>query len=139
MIPKLILTAVFTFLSLIHIYWLLGGEWGLRGAIPQLENQKESLAIPKLGTLVVALVLAFFGCFYFTQTGIIKSFFSENFERTLNWIIPVLFIARSIGEFKYVGFFKKVKSTYFSKWDTKFHSPLCFAVGVLGIIINYTT
>ena len=52
------------------------------------------------------------------------------------WIIPIIFILRAIGEFKYVGFFKRIKQTEFGKLDTKFFSPLCLTIGLIGILIE---
>ncbi len=33
------------------------------------------------------------------------------------WIVPSIFILRAIGDFNYVGFFKRIKQTEFSKAD----------------------
>jgi hypothetical protein len=40
--------------------------------------------------------------------------------------------ARAIGEFKYVGFFKRVRGSRFARRDTLLYSPLCLwlAAGV---------
>jgi hypothetical protein len=43
---------------------------------------------------------------------------------------------RAIGDFNYVGFFKKIKHTKFGKNDTKYFSPLCLTIGVLTIILE---
>ena len=37
------------------------------------------------------------------------------------WIIASLFMLRAIGEFKYVGFFKKYKHIQFGKNDTRYY------------------
>jgi hypothetical protein len=41
-----------------------------------------------------------------------------------------------MGEFNYVGFFKKVKDTEFAKWDTKLFSPLCLLISSFGFAIE---
>lgn len=38
--------------------------------------------------------------------------------------------ARAIGEFRHVGFFKRVRGTRFARLDTIFCSPLCLALAV---------
>ena len=40
-------------------------------------------------------------------------------------IIAGVFLVRAIGDFRYVGFFKKIKGTIFANLDTKFYTPLC--------------
>jgi hypothetical protein len=52
------------------------------------------------------------------------------------WLIAGVFMLRAIGEFKYVGFFKKVRKTAFGLNDTKFYSPLCLLIGLLMMIIQ---
>jgi Protein of unknown function (DUF3995) len=53
-----------------------------------------------------------------------------------SWAIPIIFIARTIGDFKYAGFFKKIKDTDFGKMDTQYYSPLCLIVGVISLIVK---
>jgi Protein of unknown function (DUF3995) len=47
-----------------------------------------------------------------------------------NFFIAFVFLARAIGDFKYAGFFKKVKGTPFAKNDSRFYSPLCLFLSV---------
>jgi len=53
------------------------------------------------------------------------------------WAITTIFLIRAIGEFKYIGFFKKIKTTTFGQMDTKFYSPLCLIISFLGVILQY--
>ena len=52
------------------------------------------------------------------------------------WIIAGIFILRAIGDFRYVGFFKSVKQSAFARADSRYYSPLCLLIGVLGIMIE---
>ena len=54
----------------------------------------------------------------------------------VGWVISSIFILRSIGDFKYIGFFKKLKTSKFGKMDSKLFSPLCLTIGLIGIIIE---
>jgi hypothetical protein len=51
------------------------------------------------------------------------------------WIIVLTFLIRAIGDFNYVGFFKKQKKTIFGKADTKFYTPLCLTIAILAFIL----
>ncbi|RZK64111.1 MAG: DUF3995 domain-containing protein, partial [Pedobacter sp.] len=55
------------------------------------------------------------------------------------WLIAGIFLLRSIGDFNYVGFFKKVKHTPFGKNDTMYYSPLSFGIGVLTLVMALST
>jgi glucan phosphoethanolaminetransferase (alkaline phosphatase superfamily) len=131
-----ILLTIFTSLSFIHFYWLFGGKWGLKKVIPTKENQLSKLSIPKIATLIVALVLVIFGLIYLVKSGLTNVQVPNYVIQYVYWIIPVIFILRAIGDFKYVGFFKKVKNTEFAKADSKWFVPLCLTIGIFGILIQ---
>ena len=133
-ILSIILLAIFTALGLIHFYWLFGGKWGLKKVIPTKENQTSTLSIPKFATIIVALVLHLFGLIYLVKSGHINVQIPNFVAKYGYWIIPSIFILRAIGDFKYVGLFKKVKNTEFAKADSKWFVPLCLIVGIIGLL-----
>ena len=47
-------------------------------------------------------------------------------------------LARAIGEFNYVGFFKRVRGSRFARLDTLVYSPLCLllAIGVALVALH---
>lgn len=62
--------------------------------------------------------------------------------RVLCWLMFALafvFLARGIGDFRLVGFFKKVTGTAFARLNNTVFSPLCLvmAVGIFIIAFNY--
>jgi len=131
-----ILFVIFTTMGLIHFYWLLGGKWGVEKVIPTKDNQMKTPSIPKFATLIVALVLLLFGLMYLVKSGLTTVQLPSSLIRYGYWFIPSIFILRAIGEFNYVGFFKKIKNTEFAKADSKIFSPLCLTIGVIGIVIQ---
>jgi len=135
-ILSIIILAIFTALGLIHFYWLFGGKWGLEKVIPTKENQTSTLSIPKFATLIVALVLLLFGLIYLVKSGLINVQIPNLVTKYGYWIVPSIFILRTIGDFKYVGFFKKIKDTEFAKADSKWFVPLCLTIGIFGILIQ---
>ena len=132
----IILFSIFTVLGTFHFYWLLGGVWGLKKAIPTKGANANTLAIPKIATLFVGLVLVSFGLMYLLKTGLISIDIPDWLTTYGYWFIPAIFILRAIGEFNYVGFFKKIKNTEFAKADSKVFSPLCLGIGIVGIVIQ---
>ena len=132
----LILFLIFIVLGGFHFYWLGGGIWGLEKVIPTKDSKEAPLNIPKFATLIVALVLTAFGMAYLVKSEFISIQFPDWISNYIYWFIPIIFIMRAIGEFNYVGFFKKVKSTEFAKADSILFSPLCLFTGVIGILIQ---
>jgi hypothetical protein len=120
-------------ISFIHIYWAFGGKWGGDKAVPEMEG-KMVFKPGIIATLMVALGLAFMAFISIARTGLFKGLLSVDVVKILVWIMAGIFALRAIGGFKYVGLFKKVRSTSFAQYDTKFYTPLC-----LVIAFNYLT
>jgi hypothetical protein len=133
---SIILFLIFLVLSSIHIYWALGGQWGKDAAIPTKNNNSKVISPGFLPTFFVALCLLGFGILILAEAKILNVPIPASVSKYGLWIIAFIFIARAIGEFKYIGFFKKNKHTEFGQNDTKYYSPLCLAIGALTIILE---
>lgn len=125
------------FLSGLHIYWMLGGKKGTLAVIPS--NGLKPLFRPrKTGTGMVAGALAFAG-WMVLELGVVDSQrFPDWLLTCVGWILSIVFILRAIGDFTWVGFFKKKKGTLFAKWDNALFSPLCLFLGICMIFITTT-
>ena len=136
-IASTVLFFIFLTLATIHFYWVFGGKWGLKNAIPtKKENENINFKPSSFATFLVGLFLTLFACFYLIQANFI-AFTLPKWASYLLWVLPSVFLLRSIGDFKYVGFFKQIKTTVFAKSDTKLFSPLCFTISFLGFLIAY--
>lgn len=131
-----ILTLIFLILSILHFYWAVGGKWGFRKALPTNAKGVTVLNPKVIDSVIVGLGLLFFACFYASKTAIIQNYFWNWLLIYGGWVIPSIFLLRSVGDFKYVGLFKKVKSTGFAKLDTQYFIPLCLIIAFLGFMIQ---
>ena len=129
---SVLLSLIILMLSVLHFYWALGGKWRLDEAVPTNYDGKKMLKTTVLSCIVVGTGLMAFSAFYFLP---IVGIYLPNFLNFIGWLIPSIFLLRSIGDFKYVGFFKTVKTTRFGKLDTQYFSPLCLLLAVLGLSI----
>lgn len=136
MILSIILMLILIALGVIHFNWVFGGKFGFKESLPTKENGERILNPRKIDSAIVGIVLTAFGVFYALKSGLINYNIPEQIMTYGSWIIPILFLLRAIGEFKYVGFFKSVRKTGFGKLDTMFFSPLCLLIGILGLIIQ---
>jgi hypothetical protein len=136
MIPSVLLSSIFIILGAIHFNWVIGGKFGFEASLPTKENGERVLNPKKYDSAIVGLGLSAFGVFYLITSGLVNYHLPDWILNYGGWVIPVIFLLRGVGEFKYVGIFKSVKETNFGKLDTKVYSPLCLAIGVLGIIIQ---
>lgn len=117
-------------LSAIHVYWARGGTAFADAAVPTRSSTSSRAGQPlfeagREATLAVAVGLAL------AAVAVLRAGFTRrgNGAARLVWL---LFTARAIGDFRYVGFTKKVKDTEFAKRDTRIYSPLCIAVASLA-------
>ena len=129
------MSLIFVILAIIHLTWAIGSTWGLESALP---------ADPKTGKVVIypSTSMTLFVAFGLLACAFIY-FINPEPGNPKNWIfdwgrviVPVLFVLRAIGDFKYVGLTKKIKGTRFSAMDTKFYTPLCLCISALGALIT---
>lgn len=133
---NVILCIILTSLGLLHFSWALGGNWGFIPSLPTKENGELLFLPKKRDSAIVGFGLLFFGFYYFTKLDLIPLQLPLFISKYAGWIIPSIFLLRSIGEFKYVGFFKKVNSSDFAENDNKIFSPLCLVISIKGFVLQ---
>tara|TARA_B110000114_G_C14805726_1_gene282643 strand:+ start:22 stop:468 length:447 start_codon:yes stop_codon:yes gene_type:complete len=131
-----ILIIIFFGLSLIHFYWANGGQFGFDNALPMNEQGIPMLNPTTIDSILVGIILLLFGLFYLFSLNLLKRKFLVIVRNIGLWVIPIIFILRAFGDFKYIGFFKQIKSTEFAHLDTVFYSPLCLTIGIIGFILT---
>lgn len=123
-------------LSLLHFSWGLGGKWGFEDALPTDEKGERVLNPKPLDSLVMGFGLLFFASFHLIRVEIVELPLPGWMMKSGLWVIGGIFLLRAMGDFNYIGFFKKLTSTTFAEKDSKFYSPLCFAIGVVALVIE---
>ena len=122
----MILTYIMILLALIHFYWALGGKFGLDKALPIDVEDNRLLNPSKFMTFVVGLILLGFSYVAY------KLYTGDESPMIVyaGYGLSILFFLRAIGDFNFVGLFKKVKNTEFSKYDTWIYIPLCLFLSI---------
>ncbi|GAB2604616.1 DUF3995 domain-containing protein [Spirosoma areae] len=137
MIPAFINFAILLLISGIHTYWGLGGNWGAQAALPQ----RSGTAVRQPGrglTLVVAVIFGTMSLFYLYKIGRlagVDSFVPGWLSQYGLWLLAGIFLLRAIGDFRYVGFSKRVRNSRFADLDTKFYSPLCLLLSLNTLLL----
>lgn len=130
------LATVFTVLALLHVHWALGGRTGWRGAVPEVGGRPAF--VPGTGvTLSVAVLLAGCAGLLLAAAGIVVRPVSGRWIEIALGALAVVLAARALGDFRLVGFTKRVRGTRFARLDDLFYSPLCLllAAGVAAIAV----
>jgi hypothetical protein len=140
--PVLIVTAlavvaaaVFVALAALHVYWAFGGSAVGTAVIPTVDG-RPTLKPSTASTLVVALLLA--------VSAVILIAAERGWNPT--WLfrigaagIALVLLARAVGDFRTVGFFKRVHDTDFARNDTRYFSPVCLFLGITAAVVALTT
>jgi hypothetical protein len=139
-----VLTAgVFVTLALLHVYWAAGGVWGHAATVPTraptgaAANGARLFNPSRAGTLAVAAGLLLAALVVLGRLGLRAAPLPGWVFVWGCWVLALLFLSRAVGEFRYVGLFKRVRGTEFAGWDTWLFTPLCLFIAASVAIINY--
>jgi hypothetical protein len=125
----IVVAAVFVVLALWHFYMAVAPSNGRTGAVPTTEGQP--LFVPSVkATLAVGAVLLLFALLVAGTAGLVTFGLPGWVLRWLSYGLALGLLARAVGEFRYVGFFKRVVGSRFATLDTFVYSPLCLALAM---------
>lgn len=126
------LAIVLAGLSALHVFWGLRGSDVSSAFIPEADG--EPLFRPRpMDCFAVAIALAVACFLVLAARGLVPSPLPAAWTRIGAAGVGAAFLLRAVGEFRYVGFFKRVRGTTFARWDTALFSPLCLALGLAGL------
>lgn len=125
-----------TIFGLIHAFWAARGMSGGSAVIPQRAG-RPVIRPSRLATLGVAGCLFAAALTLLARLGIMRrpAFVPASLPHRGSWALAVIFGLRAIGEFRYVGIFKRVKRTPFARWDTRLFVPLCVIVAAGSALV----
>lgn len=124
---------VFFVVALFHYYWAFGGKFGVTVVFPEFLSDTPKVVFPgKILTFVVASIFLGISSLYLFILFRIEPVYS--FKTHILISLAVVLLIRAIGEFKYIGLFKKEKNTGFAKYDTAYYSPLCLLLSIISAI-----
>jgi Protein of unknown function (DUF3995) len=127
--------AILLIISLLHFYWGFGGRWGMAQSLPTNEQGETVLKPDAVACFVVAIGLMCMSVYVFGFSKMINLPLPNLVTKYSIWVIAFIFLARAIGDFKYAGFNKKIKTTRFAELDTRYYAPLCLYLGLTSVLI----
>jgi len=124
-------------LGLLHFYWAMGGQLGITKAVPEIDGKPTINPGPITTAFVGVALLSFSALAYLLAFYDLASISYGGYAVYFGWLLAAVFTLRAIGDFKLVGFFKKITSSEFAKYDTKYYSPLCLSLGIIFSVLSY--
>ena len=120
---------IFLALALWHFYMAVAGHSGESAAVPSRDG--KPVFVPSTGsTIAVGIVLMVFAVLVACTSGILALGLPPRLLTVMSYALALGLLARAMGDFNYVGFFKRVRGTRFARMDTLLYSPLCLALAV---------
>jgi hypothetical protein len=132
----LLVSATLAGLAIIHVYWALGRGSGGASFVPQV-NGRPAFVPSSAATLAVAFALAVAASLV-ALTGRLVLDRPVSLARVPCYVLAAIFLARAIGDFRLVGFFKRIRSSRFARLDSLLFSPLCLALAAGIAFVAYT-
>ncbi len=136
----MILSSVLSLIAALHLYWAVRGV-GTGAGVPSRADGTPVMRPGRLSALAVAAALVTASLLLLGQASVIRTGLPAVVLSVGSWGVAATFAARTIGEFRYVGLFRRVRGTPFAKWDALVFTPLCFvlAVGAAAIAATRTS
>ncbi|MBC8086927.1 MAG: DUF3995 domain-containing protein [Phycisphaerae bacterium] len=126
-----VLAGVFTALAALHFYWAVRGVAGGGVALPTRSSGKPLFLPSRATTMSVVFALLAAAVVVLGRAQLLPP---NNIPFLLfvvgAWTLGLVFAARAIGEFQYVGLFKRERSTGFARADTRYFTPLCIVIAI---------
>ena len=120
-----------------HFYWAFGGTLAGNIVLPEISKGEKVFKPSKTATFVVAVILLVMSILPLEIIGLLTHLSSGFLFDYGLLILGSIFCLRGVGDFKYVGLFKRVKETKFAYYDTRYFSPLAFLMGLIFFVIDY--
>ena len=136
-IPAYLNFALLLLISAVHLYWNFGGKWGLDVSVPEHKGTR-AFQPGQMATLIVAVLFGGMALFFLYKIGhlsMIDPFIPLWLSEYGLWLLAGIFLLRAIGDFHYIGFTKRVRSTRFAELDTHVYSPLCLLLSIDTLLI----
>ena len=130
------LAAILVAIATLHLFWAAGGR--LSAAAIAERDGRPLFAPRRLTTMFMALLFTLTAWVLLVRAGAILPPAIPALHRLIRWAtwgIAIIFILRAVGEFHYVGFFKRARTTPFSRMDDRVYSPLALLLGIGCAII----
>ncbi|MCB1323489.1 MAG: DUF3995 domain-containing protein [Leptospiraceae bacterium] len=131
------LVLVFSIIAFMHVYWAAGGRRGLTAVIPAGPDGRPVFQPGILITLLVALVFvigAVSCALLLAYPGLRSIKLSFITPAIILYATSAVFFMRAVGNFKNVGFGKRLRGTRFARMDDLLFSPLCVCIGLALVL-----
>ncbi len=132
-LAAIVAATLFT-LAALHVAWLARGR-SASIAIPSRADGTPLFRPGPASTLLVAFALTVAGTLVLLRVNAPADAPGARWVRVATWAVAAVFALRTVGEFRYVGLFKRERATPFARWDTRVFTPVCAALATAVAVL----
>jgi hypothetical protein len=130
-----IASAVLAGIGVLHIVWAFGARPLSSGAIPTRADGSPLFAPGTGVTLGVAALLLVAAFLVLERSGLGPGLLPGPWPELGSAGVAGVLLLRGIGEFRYVGLFKRERTTAFARLDTLLFTPLVLTLATLSAVV----
>ena len=133
-------TVLFAILGFLHVYWAVGGRAGMAASVPQKSDGSPVFVPGPAATAAVGAALWMASAVLLVRLTYFTYFAAP---RLATWsragcvVLSSIFLVRAVGDFRFVGFFKTLRSTHFATLDTLLYTPVCVFLAVGCLVASF--
>ncbi len=127
-VASAIAAGILAAIATLHLYWGIVGVRGRSAALPEVDGRPVFVPT-RFASFGVAAALAVAAFVLLAKGGHLALPGPSWLGTAGSATVGVVLVARAIGDFRYVGFFKRVRGSRFAGLDSLLFSPLCLVLG----------
>jgi hypothetical protein len=131
----LIGAVVFLALAGIHIFWAFLGQGTPTGGVPFRADGSPVFVPSRAATLAVAVLLLAAALVLLERGGWGPGVLPRAWRGAAAGALSTILLLRGIGDFRYVGLFKRVRNTAFARLDSRYYTPLVLSLSVMAGLV----
>lgn len=138
-LPLIVALTIIAFAAAFHLHWAFGGRVGYSVSLPQRPDGAPVMAHrigwwrPGSGAVVIALLLL--GALALAAEGWLALPLPPVLVRTALALTGTAFILRALVPTPWTGFFKRIRTTRWARYDSWLYSPLFLLLGAAVLVI----
>ena len=137
--PLIVALAIITFAAGFHLYWALGGRLGFSVSLPQRPDgapvMNHRLGWWRPAAAAVAAALIVLGALALAAEGYLTLPLPLALVRAALRVAGIAFVLRALVPTPWTGFFKRIRTTRWARYDTRLYSPLFLLLGAALLVI----
>jgi hypothetical protein len=128
-------TVVFAGLAAIHVRWAFTGPATFSAGVPTRPDGTPALNPGPVAALGVAALLLASGWLLLERAGLGPHLLAPPNPAIGTTGVAVVLLLRGIGDFRYVGLFKRVRDTPFGRMDSRYYTPLVLILALVAGLV----